>query len=78
MAYGNNADEIKPIIQTKMNNMNSPDHSLNSIVGPLKNLKQELDTSRQLNLLRSVRRIDDENVNITFNLKIYYYKYFFI
>jgi hypothetical protein len=70
MAYGNDPQEIKSIIQTKMNqtnlNVNSTDPSLNNIIDPLKRLKRELDNNRQPNLFLAVRNIDDRDINVSF------------
>jgi len=70
MAYGNDPHEVKSILQTKMNNtnsnVNSTDPSLNNIIGPLRRLKQELDSNRKPNLFRAVQNIDGRDINVNY------------
>ncbi len=68
MAYGNDPNEIKSILQTKINNtnsnVNSTDPLLNNIIGPLRRLKEELDNNQKPNLFRAVQNIDNRDINV--------------
>lgn len=68
MAYGNDPHTIKSILQTKLTNKNCTETSLNNIIGPLKNLKKDLDNSGNPNLFRSIRKIDERDINVRFIL----------
>jgi hypothetical protein len=72
MAYGNDPQEVKPILQTKMNNLNSnvnpTDTSLHNLIEPLKKLKRELDNSQQPNLFHTIQNIDDRRIHVSFYL----------
>jgi hypothetical protein len=62
MAYGNNPNEVKSIIQSKMNNTSPTDTSLDGIIDPLKTLKKDLERSEPPNLFRAIHKIDDSDI----------------
>ncbi|CAF4532487.1 unnamed protein product [Rotaria sp. Silwood1] len=65
MAYGNDPEQIKPIIQSKMNSINSNDNidniSLDNIIEPLKMLKKDLERNPLKNIFNAVRNINERN-----------------
>ena len=65
MAYGDDPNEVKSIIQEKIHKTNSTNGSLNNILGPLKKLKTELDRSEPPNLLRDVRSVENHEIDVS-------------
>jgi len=64
IAYGNNPDEVKPIIQEKINQPSSSNISIVKVIGPLKKIKVDLDRNREMNLFRKVRDFDDDDIDV--------------
>ena len=69
MAYGDNPRDVQSIIESKMNKTSSDgdvtDTSLDKIITPLKRLKRELDRNKSPNILKSIRELDDKNIDVS-------------
>ncbi len=73
LAYGDEPEQVTPVIQAKTqkipSNTNPTNTSLDSIREPLKRVKNELDKNPPPNLFRAVRNFHDRDVAVSFSVE---------
>jgi hypothetical protein len=73
MAYGDDSQQITPVLQAKMNitqsNTNPTDTSLDNLKEPLQKLQRDLDDNSSSNLFRAVRSVDNGDIDVNFSSK---------
>jgi hypothetical protein len=73
VAYGDDSQQITPVLQAKMNktksNTNPTDTSLDNLKEPLQKLQRDLDNNSSSNLFRAVRSVDNGDIDVNFSSK---------